>query len=146
MIIKIGIFFIFLTVSIFFLLYKFYNNSDNIHKVYGKIASNNAEKIKGLMHRKEKLKYNEGMLFPMEYKNNSMWMKNTYIPLDVIFLDDNMRILGYVLDTVPLSLSSISINKKSNNVLEMNGGSVKNFNMKIGDKIIFIENELSPFT
>jgi uncharacterized protein len=72
-----------------------------------------------------------------------MWMKNTYIPLDVIFLDDNMRILGYVLDTVPLSLESISINKKSNNVLEMNAGSVNNFNMKIGDKILFVESKLS---
>ncbi|MDA7663707.1 DUF192 domain-containing protein [bacterium] len=143
MIIKIILFLVFLSISIFLLLYKFYNNSDNIHKVYGKIANTDMEKIKGLMYRKEKLKYNEGMLFPMEYKNNSMWMKNTYIPLDVIFLDDNMRILGYVLDTVPLSLSSISINKKSNNILEMNGGSVNDFNMKIGDKILFIESELS---
>lgn len=143
MIIKIILFLSFLSISILFLLYKFYNNNNNIHKVYGKIAKNDAEKIKGLMHRKEKLKYNEGMLFPMKYKNNSMWMKNTYIPLDVIFLDDNMRILGYVVDTVPLSLESISINKKSNNVLEMNSGSVDNFNMKIGDKILFFESELS---
>lgn len=143
MIIKIILFLSFFAILTFFLLYKFYNNSDNIHKVYGKIASSNKEKIKGLMYRNEKLKYDEGMLFPMEYKNNSMWMKNTYIPLDVIFLDDNMRILGYVVDTVPLSLESISINKKSNNVLEMNSGSVDNFNMKIGDKILFFESDLS---
>ena len=143
MIKKIGLFLSFLILSILFLLYKFYNNSDNIHKVYGKIASSNAEKIKGLMYRKIPLKYDEGMLFSMKYKNNSMWMKNTYIPLDVIFLDDNMRILGYVVDTIPLSLESIGINKKSNNVLEMNAGSVDNFNMKIGDKILFVENDLS---
>ena len=127
---------------ILYTLYKFYNG-DNIHKIYGKVVKTDKEKIKGLMHRKDILKYNEGMLFPMEYKINSMWMKNTYIPLDVIFLDDNMRILGYVVDTVPLSLKSISIDKKSNNVLEMNGGSVDKFNMKIGDKIIFIERTLS---
>jgi uncharacterized membrane protein (UPF0127 family) len=95
------------------------------------------------MHRKNRLGYNEGMLFPMGYKYNSMWMKNTYIPLDVIFLDDNMRILGNIENTVPLSLESISIDKKSHNVLEMNSGSVKDFNMKIGDKIIFIERTLS---
>ena len=41
-----------------------------------------------------------------------------------------MRILGYIENTVPLSLESISIDKKSNNVLEMNSGSVKDFNMK----------------
>ena len=94
------------------------------------------------MFRKNKLKYNEGMLFLMTYKNNTMWMKNTYIPLDIIFLDNNMRILGHIEDTIPLSLDSIGINKKSNNVLEMNSGSVKYFNMKIGDKILFIEKSL----
>ena len=143
MIIKVGIILSLFLVLIFLLLYKFYNNSDNIHKVYGKITKSDTEKIKGLMHRKDKLKYNEGMLFPMDYKHNSMWMKNTHIPLDVIFLDENMRILGYVVDTVPFSLKSISIDKKSNNVLEMNGGSVDKFNKKIGDKIIFIEKDLS---
>ena len=128
---------------ILYTLYKFYNNSDNIHKIYGKVVKTDLEKIKGLMHRKNSLGYNEGMLFPMEYKINSMWMKNTYIPLDVIFLDENMRILGHIENTVPLSLESISIDKKSNNVLEMNSGSVKKFNMKIGNKIIFIERTLS---
>ena len=142
MIIKITLFLIIIILIILYTLYKFYNG-DNIHKIYGKVVKTDKEKIKGLMHRKDILKYNEGMLFPMEYKINSMWMKNTYIPLDVIFLDDNMRILGYVVDTVPLSLKSISIDKKSNNVLEMNGGSVDKFNMKIGDKIIFIERTLS---
>ena len=142
MIIKITLFLIIIILIILYTLYKFYNG-DNIHKIYGKVVKTDKEKIKGLMHRKDILKYNEGMLFPMEYKINSMWMKNTYIPLDVIFLDDNMRILGYVVDTVPLSLKSISIDKKSNNVLEMNSGSVKDFNMKIGDKIIFIERTLS---
>ena len=142
MIIKITLFLIIIILIILYTLYKFYNG-DNIHKIYGKVVKTDKEKIKGLMHRKDILKYNEGMLFPMEYKINSMWMKNTYIPLDVIFLDDNMRILGYVVDTVPLSLKSISIDKKSNNVLEMNGGSVDKFNMIIGDKIIFIEKDLS---
>ena len=143
MIIKITLLLIIITIIILYTLYKFYNNSDNIHKIYGKVAKTDKEKIKGLMHRKDILKYNEGMLFPMEYKINSMWMKNTYIPLDVIFLDDNMRILGNIENTVPLSLESISIDKKSHNVLEMNSGSVKKFNMKIGDKIIFIERTLS---
>ena len=141
MIIKITLFLIIIILIILYTLYKFYNNSDNIHKIYGKVVKTDLEKIKGLMHRKDILKHNEGMLFPMEYKYNSMWMKNTYIPLDVIFLDDNMRILGHIENTVPLSLESISIDKKSHNVLEMNSGSVKKFNMKIGDKIIFIERE-----
>ena len=113
-----------------------------IHKIYGKVAKNDKELQKGLMFRKDRLENNEGMLFPMTYKINSMWMKNTYIPLDVIFLDKDMRIIGYVEDTVPLSLESISIDKKSNNVLEMNAGSIRYHNMLINDKVLFIEKEL----
>ena len=139
MIIKI----IILLIIVIYIIYKYFSTKTRVHKIYGKVAKNDKELQKGLMFRKSRLKNNEGMLFPMTYKINSMWMKNTHIPLDVIFLDENMRILGYVVDTVPLSLESISIDKKSNNVLEMNGGSVDKFNMKIGDKIIFIEKDLS---
>jgi|TARA_B100001094_G_scaffold131834_1_gene127588 hypothetical protein len=110
------------------------------HKIYGKVSKNNNEIKRGLMFRRNKLRYNEGMLFKMHYQNNSMWMKNTYIPLDVIFLDHNMVIVGYVEDTVPLSLIPISINKKSKYVLEMNSGSIRLHNMKISDRIMFKEN------
>ena len=51
MIIKIGLFLSFLSILTFFLLYKFYNNSDNVHKVYGKITKNNKERIKGLIRQ-----------------------------------------------------------------------------------------------
>ena len=129
-------------IIIIYVLYKYFMTETRVHKIYGKVAKNNKELQKGLMFRKDKLKNNEGMLFPMTYKINSMWMKNTYIPLDVIFLDDDMRIIGYVEDTVPLSLDSMNIDKKSNNVLEMNAGSVKYHNKKIGDKILFIEKNL----
>ena len=127
---------------IIYILYKYFTTDARIHKIYGKVAKNNKELQKGLMFKKDKLKNNEGMLFPMTYKINSMWMKNTYIPLDVIFLDNDMRIIGYVEDTVPLSLESISIDKKSNNVLEMNSNSVQNHNINIGDKILFIEKDI----
>ena len=142
MIIEIIIEIIIILIIIIYVLYKYFMTETRIHKIYGKVAKNDKELQKGLMFRKDKLKYNEGMLFPMTYKKNSMWMKNTYIPLDIIFLDDNMRIIGYVEDTVPLSLDSISIDKKSHNVLEMNAGSIRYHNKQIGDKILFIEREL----
>jgi len=134
--------YILIIIILIYIIFRYFNDENNIHKIYGKIVKNKKEITNGLMFRKNKLKYNEGMLFLMTYKNNTMWMKNTYIPLDIIFLDNNMRILGYIEDTIPLSLDSIGINKKSNNVLEMNSGSVKYFNMKIGDKILFIEKSL----
>ena len=130
---------IIIIVLILLVIFLIFCNNQNNHTIYGKVGRTISEKKRGLMYRKNKLKYNEGMLFKYTYKNNSMWMKNTYIPLDVIFLDSEMNIVGYVKDTVPLSLKSISIDKKSNNVLEMNSGSIDYFGMKIGDKINFTE-------
>jgi len=112
------------------------------HKIYGKIARNNKELNQGLMFRKKKLQTNEGMLFPMSYKKNSMWMKNTYLSLDVIFLNESMEVLGFIENTIPLSHASISIDKKSNNVLEMNAGSIEFHNIRVGDNILFVEMDL----
>ena len=128
-------------IFLFFLLYFIYGyfTSPNVHKIYGKIAKTPEELQDGLMYRKHKLDKHEGMLFPMEKQINSMWMKNTYIPLDIIFLDEKKRIIGYVIDAEPLSEKPLSIDKPSNYVLEMNGNSVFDLNMKIGDIIYFVE-------
>ena len=75
----------------------------------------------------------------MKKQINSMWMKNTYIPLDIIFLDEKKRIIGYVIDAEPLSEKLLSIDKPSNYVLKINGNSVFDLNMKIGDIIYFVE-------
>ena len=106
--------------------------------VFGSVVSGQ-DAVKGLMYVKKPLNPRYGMLFDMGYKVNSMWMKNTFIPLDVIFLDKNMNIIGYKENNQPHSLKSISINKPSKYVLEMNGGTVKKFNLKRGDKIFFIQ-------
>ena len=104
------------------------------NKVSGKDA------VKGLMYIKKPLWNNNGMLFDMtdRPKNHSMWMKNTYIPLDIIFLDENMNIVGYKENNQPHSLKQIRINKPSRYVLEMNAGSVKDNNLKINDKLFFM--------
>ena len=111
------------------------SNYTNYHKITVEHANNASEIAKGLMYRKEKLPLNHGMLFHTGYKFNSFWMKNTYIPLDVLFLDNDLKILGFVENTTPLSLDSISIDKKSHYVLEMNAGWIHNNNVKINDII-----------
>lgn len=115
--------------------------SQKKHTIYGKVARKDHDIKKGLMFRKNLLKPDEGMLFEMNYQLNSMWMKNTYISLDIIFLDPNMNIIGFVENTKPLSLDSIMIGRKSKYILEMNHGSVKLHNMKLKDKINFIEKD-----
>ena len=111
------------------------SNYTNYHKITEEHANNASEIAEGLMYRKEKLSLNHGMLFHTGYKLNSFWMKNTYIPLDVLFLDKDFKILGFVENTTPLSLDSISIDQKSHYVLEMNAGWIHNNNVKINDII-----------
>ena len=110
--------------------------------VFGSVVSGQ-DAVKGLMYVKKPLNRYYGMLFDMgPSKINSMWMKNTYIPLDVIFLDNNMKIVGYKENNEPHSLKSIAINKPSKYVLEMNGGSVKLNKLNIGDNIYFLNTKL----
>lgn len=108
------------------------------HTVVGNIAKSYHEIKKGLMFRKENLASNEGLLFDMGVdKVQSFWMKNTFIPLDVLFLNSKLRVIGFVENTTPHSLDSISIGKKSSFVLEVNAGFVKENKVKKNDYIDF---------
>ena len=114
--------------------------------VFGKKVSGK-DAVKGLMFERKPMNNNYGMLFDMapEPKIHSMCMKNTYISLNIFFLDENMNILGFKENNEPHSLKSIMIDKPSRYVLEMNGNSKKRFNLKIGDKINFIEKSKIKF-
>lgn len=103
-----------------------------------KLAISEAEQEYGLMYRKE-LPENYGMLFianpPQVMK---MWMKNTLIPLDMLFIDNAGKIIYIAENTNPASLDIISAGEvKSKAVLEISGGQAEKKNIKIGDKIIY---------
>mgnify|MGYP001181125145 CR=1 FL=1 len=88
---------------------------------------------------RQSLEEDHGMLF--SYNDDgirNMWMKNTYIPLDVIFLDENYKVLGYVQNTKPLSLKNISINEHSRYVVEVNAGTVEKYNIRENEYLKFI--------
>ena len=125
-------------ILIFIIFIYYYYTNYKVHTFYGKIATTDKMIKNGLMYRKHKLKDKEGMLFNMDYGLNSMWMKNTYIPLDIIFLD-NMKVVGYIIDAEPLSEKTLEINKQSNKVLEVNGNTIHKYNIEIGDMISFTE-------
>ena len=102
-----------------------------------KVAENEQERKKGLMFIK-KMKWREGMLF--DYKKSgyhSVWMKNTFIPLDVLFLDTNFTIIDYVENNIPHNLNSISTIKPSRYIVEVNAGVIKKMKFKKGDTLRF---------
>ena len=128
-----------LLLFILFIMYYFISKG-SVHKIYGSVARTNEELKKGLMFRKQELNNKEGMLFIMRQNyDNSVWMKNTYISLDVIFLDDSMKVIGYKTNTTPLSTKTVRINQPSSYILEMNANSVAQLNINIGDSIQFTE-------
>ena len=120
-----------------FFTYKYISAEKKIHQFEGEVAKTPEQIERGLMFRKEKLGDNVGMLFLMKPNTHSFWMKNTYISLDVIFLDSDMRVIGFVENTTPLSLESISIDDVSNYILEVDSGTVAKYSIKKRDKIVF---------
>lgn len=127
-----------------FLLTLIYKNYFHIEKftsekkltLYLKKVYDKEELKKGLMFRKTPLKDNQGMLFDFPLTTiQSMWMKNTFIPLDIIFLDANFYILGFHKNTIPHSLKSINIETPSKYVIEMNAGDIDRLKLKINQNI-----------
>ena len=77
------------------------------------------------------------MLFVYDRKRNlSMWMKNTFIPLDIIFIDNQGKIINIAKSTQPRSLSIIRSKKAAKAVLELNGGLTDKLEIAVGDEII----------
>jgi uncharacterized membrane protein (UPF0127 family) len=95
----------------------------------------------GLMFVKN-LPQNLGALFRMpDKKIHKFWMKNTYVSLDVIFLDQNFKIVGFIENTIPLNLSLVYVNHPSKYVIEIKSGFIKKNNIKVGNivKPIYIK-------
>ena len=135
-----------IVIFIFFIMYNEISLATEYKKGYVKLENKNlvfevdiADTItlreKGLMFRK-KLDSNRGMLFifPTE-KNVEIWMKNTLLSLDIIFISKERLIVGLVKKALPLSSKIYSITKKSKYVLEVNGGIIDRYNINLGDKI-----------
>ena len=108
-------------------------------KFYVEVAKTIEERSIGLMYRK-KLLNNEGMLFifPRE-KIIQLWMKNTYIPLDVIFISENKVIVDIKKNMEKLSETIVKSKVESRYALEFNAGLINKLNIEIGDKVLFNE-------
>ena len=77
-----------------------------------------------------------GMLFAYpQPKPLSMWMKNTYIPLDMVFIDEHGRIAQVIEQTTPFSLTTISSREPALAVLEIAGGEARRLGIKPGQRV-----------
>lgn len=106
-----------------------------VHEFAVELAESRFEQAKGLMFRRE-MGADEGMLFPMDPPREArFWMKNTVIPLDIIFIGADRRILNIAAQTVPYSEAGIPSDGVARAVLELNGGRAAELGIAAGDKV-----------
>jgi uncharacterized membrane protein (UPF0127 family) len=110
-----------------------------IIKIDIEIADNDYERQLGLMNR-ENMEEMQGMLFIFpEEKYQSFWMFNTLFSLDMLFIDSNKEIVTIHKNTTPLSEQSYPSSKPALYVLEVNAGFCDRHNIKLGDKVFWME-------
>lgn len=100
------------------------------------LADNDEHRALGLMHRSA-MAADHGMLF--DFKRDevvAMWMRNTRIPLDMLFIARDGRVVNIAKRTVPFSEQSIFSDGPVRAVLELNGGTADRLQIKPGDKVL----------
>jgi uncharacterized membrane protein (UPF0127 family) len=103
------------------------------HKFLVEVMRTDLQRQRGLMFRRV-MPGDRGMLFAFQTEQPvSMWMKNTFLPLDMIFIANTGKVVGMAENTEPLSETTISSGGPSSGVLELNAGTAAKIRLKIGD-------------
>lgn len=106
-----------------------------VHAFSVEMAVTDAERSQGLMNRKS-LPEGQGMLFDFHRDQEvGFWMKNTYIPLDMIFIRSDGRIMRIAENTEPLSERIVPSNGPVRAVLEVIGGTSRKLGIAPGDRV-----------
>lgn len=107
------------------------------HKFSIEVARSEEEQSRGLMFR-ESLAGDSGMIFPASPPQiKSFWMKNTVIPLDMIFIRADGSIARIAAETVPYSLTPVDSGEPVSAVLEIAGGRAAALGIAEGDHVIW---------
>ncbi|WP_119420914.1 DUF192 domain-containing protein [Desertibaculum subflavum] len=107
------------------------------HKFQVELATTPDQMQRGLMYRRE-MAADHGMLFDYgsDQAGIAMWMKNTFIPLDMLFVKADGAVLNIAERTVPGSLVSVPAAGPVRAVIELNGGTASRLKIKPGDKVL----------
>lgn len=104
-------------------------------RVEVEVALTTQQRNRGLMYRR-KLNPYQGMLFVFDEEDlQSFWMKNTYIPLDMIFIDQKLKVVGVVENAEPMTTTSRTVNVPSKYVLEVRGGFARTHRVGVGTRV-----------
>ncbi|WP_037325437.1 DUF192 domain-containing protein [Salinimicrobium terrae] len=113
---------------------------DTIQHLQLEIADDDYQRETGLMYR-ETLEQDQGMLFIFEKEEpRGFYMKNTNIPLDLVFLDSENKIVSISKNAQPRSLETITSDVPAQYVLEVNAGLADQWNLMVGDSLILNRN------
>ena len=116
------------------------DGSDACHRFHIYLALTGAQQRRGLMFVRE-MDARTGMLFVYrEPAYLSMWMKNTFIPLDMLFVRGDGTVASIARDTEPQSLQSIAADELVNYVLELNAGTTARLGIVPGSRL-FVDAE-----
>ncbi len=100
------------------------------------IADTDVLRERGLMFR-QRMPQDQAMLFDFgEPKPAAMWMKNTYMSLDMVFVRQDGTIAAIAENTVPKSLDTISVQEPVRGVIELAAGTAKRVGIRKGDKVL----------
>jgi uncharacterized protein len=115
----------------------FLSGNKKLKTITMEFAKTEAARNQGLMYRKT-MPDSCGMLFVFEQMQPlSFWMKNTILPLDIIFIDDHYKIITIAKNTVPFSEASIPAASQGQYVVEVNAGFTDKYQVEEGNTITF---------
>lgn len=105
------------------------------------VASTRSQQMRGLMHVRELPDFT-GMIFVYQRADiRSMWMRNTYIPLDMLFIRGDGTVSSVIENTTPLSLESRASVEPVNFVLELNAGMAARLGLGTESRVVFTDME-----
>jgi uncharacterized membrane protein (UPF0127 family) len=100
------------------------------------LARSDPQRSRGLMFVRSLPRFTAMLFWFPQGQAPAMWMRNTYIPLDMLFIDEDGRVVHVAADAEPHSLRTIDSPRPSRYVLEINGGLAEALGLRAGDRVL----------